>query len=460
MGLVLKYVQRTKKGAWRYRRRVPDDLRPILGKAEITKVLGDTEREALKAYPSVHQKVETEFRRARNTASLAGKSRPLSELEIQKRLVERFQGEGLNPYTSGYIDVDGVSVLDRPDWDRIAYGILESYPMDPRTGEPVGMSEEDARFVRALFSGELPPQPAPTLEDAKKFYLQEKVLVGTDKENKQKRLRVERVIKHATDALGGDRKITEIRRQDARLIRDHFKNELGVKAATAKRYLTDLKAIVSLAIREFEINSTNPFEKLTVETEGSGKDDRRPFTHSEVTAIRKRLQEHAKPDLQLIWAILEGTGCRVGEISGLLKNDVVLDQVEVPHIRIIPHEHRGLKNKASARSIPLVGETLKAVKEALAGAGDSPYLFPHYALNRGNDRASAALMKHVRSVVSDPKVTNHSLRHRMADRLRLAGVSEDVLKMILGHASKGITERYGGVEARLTLMKEALEKVC
>ncbi|WP_425430504.1 DUF6538 domain-containing protein [Celeribacter persicus] len=55
MGLVLKYAQRTKKGAWRYRRRVPDDLRPILGKAEITKVLEDSEKEALKAYPSVHQ---------------------------------------------------------------------------------------------------------------------------------------------------------------------------------------------------------------------------------------------------------------------------------------------------------------------------------------------------------------------------------------------------------------------
>jgi hypothetical protein len=40
-------------------------------------------------------------------------------------------------------------------------------------------------------------------------------------------------------------------------------------------------------------------------------------------------------------------------------------------------------------------------------------LFPTYAQPRGNDKASAMLMKRLRTVIQDKKITMHSLRHRI-----------------------------------------------
>lgn len=40
MGFTLKYVQKTPAGTFRYRRRVPDDLKAVIGKRELTEFLG------------------------------------------------------------------------------------------------------------------------------------------------------------------------------------------------------------------------------------------------------------------------------------------------------------------------------------------------------------------------------------------------------------------------------------
>ena len=67
-------------------------------------------------------------------------------------------------------------------------------------------------------------------------------------------------------------------------------------------------------------------------------------------------------------------------------------------------------------------------------------------------------MKQIRKVTKDPKVSNHSLRHLMADKLRLAGVSQVVQDIILGHSSGNVADNYGGPQARLKLAQEALMK--
>ena len=64
----------------------------------------------------------------------------------------------------------------------------------------------------------------------------------------------------------------------------------------------------------------------------------------------------------------------------------------------------------------------------------------------------------VRGVVDDPKVSTHSLRHNMKDRLRKAGVSKIDQDLILGHTMGGIGEAYGGDEARLEVAAAAMKK--
>jgi integrase len=86
---------------------------------------------------------------------------------------------------------------------------------------------------------------------------------------------------------------------------------------------------------------------------------------------------------------------------------------------------------------------------------------PHlctYAQPRGNDKASAMLMKRLRTVITDKKITMHSLRHRMKDKLRNTGCPENLSMEILGHAQGSVAANYGSGYA-IGVMREALVKV-
>lgn len=63
----------------------------------------------------------------------------------------------------------------------IAEQIAEKHPVDDR-GNPVGIEAADRAFIHALVLDQGQQCPAPTLEDARRLYLKEKV--GTDETKK------------------------------------------------------------------------------------------------------------------------------------------------------------------------------------------------------------------------------------------------------------------------------------
>ncbi|MER8368057.1 hypothetical protein NKH70_21200 [Mesorhizobium sp. M0991] len=133
-----------------------------------------------------------------------------------------------------------------------------------------------------------------------------------------------------------DRKLASIKRADAMEVRDHMDHMLdGRKASSVDRYLNVVRAVINHAIRDFDLSGvTNPFMNLEAASKDKAepdKDKRRPFTLDEVTAITARISYHAKADLQHIWTILNGTGCRLAEVSGLRVTDVHLDHA-IPHL--------------------------------------------------------------------------------------------------------------------------------
>jgi hypothetical protein len=65
MGMVLKYVQKMPSGSWRYRRRVPDELKVTVGKTEFTRHLGDTEKEAGRNWAGADAEYERVIRAAK-----------------------------------------------------------------------------------------------------------------------------------------------------------------------------------------------------------------------------------------------------------------------------------------------------------------------------------------------------------------------------------------------------------
>jgi hypothetical protein len=73
--------------------------------------------------------------------------------------------------------------------------------------------------------------------------------------------------------------------------------------------------------------------------------------------------------------------------------------------------------------VPLSHTAAAALAKLAQGKDPEAPLFPNYAKDRGADSCSAMLMKRLRSVITDKKLTMHSLRHRMKDKLRIVRLS-------------------------------------
>jgi site-specific recombinase XerD len=150
------------------------------------------------------------------------------------------------------------------------------------------------------------------------------------------------------------------------------------------------------------------------------------------------------------------TGLRVSEMTGLTRDDVVLDVGA--HVRVTG---KGRKERCTplARSTRIV---MKAwLREPQRGTGN--VLFPsakgkrltvhgvQYLLNKHRVNAAKVCpsLKHKR-------VTVHRLRHTMAMDLLQAGVDRAVIALWLGHESVETTQIY--LEATLAMKERALAK--
>ena len=58
-------------------------------------------------------------------------------------------------------------------------------------------------------------------------------------------------------------------------------------------------------------------------------------------------------DMRWLVALLCDSGLRLGEATGLAKDDLVLDH-PIPHIKVKPHPWRRLKTIGSEREVPLI----------------------------------------------------------------------------------------------------------
>ncbi|WP_175496375.1 tyrosine-type recombinase/integrase [Paracoccus halophilus] len=460
----MKHIEQTKSGSFQYRRRVPKAVGTVIIKREFKRKLGDSRREALAAYPRYHAEVEREIEtaRARIARGNAVQGSGMTELEAYQEAL-RLRGEML---AEGYGEWDFLSAADI---------IVNRYPVDPETDDPIGATALDTHTINMLRLGperHLPPPP--TLDDARKLYLKEHLRADNPDTDSRVVGLANRVIDAAIAAMGRNPELSAITREDARRTRDHMLDRVKatgrgvgekVSASTVSRELSIISAVVNFALVEFGLDATvqNPFRRLPVARVAKGQgqkasDKRTPLPPEVLAEARQRVLGKAAPELALIWRLIEGTGCRIAEVTGLLIEDVRLTG-EFPHIRIEPNAVRSLKTETSRRVVPLVGDALRAATEALELVQGGDSLFPSYGRPRGSDAASASLMKHLRRVTLDTKHVIHSLRHNMKDWLVLAEVASLEQNLILGHTLGGVGDRvYGGEVAKLRATTRAMQR--
>lgn len=444
MLMTVKFIQQ-RGGSWRYRRKVPEALRNAIGKGELVFPLGTSEAEALRHYPKAHDHANKILARAQAPQSIL-----TTPLELHKAAHHYVLEQGLSPQWDGWETPNDQEGIAR---SVLADAIIDRYRRDDE-GDPIGLSLRDRAVLLALHGGARDGRPAPTLEDARKLYLEEKV--GDDK---KKRQQLEHIFKLIAPVVRMDDPLANLKRADAKEVRECLLD--GRTAESAGRYLNTLRALVNHDIKEFELaGMNNPFDKLPVTDKERAVPERRKrdvFTEDELVKARAYVMGVARTDIQHIWRILENTGCRPSEVAGLRVQDVYLDHA-IPHIDIEWHENRRIKTLSSRRKVPLIGDALDAAREAINAAGNSQGLFSAYFREGGPDSLSAALSKHVRACVTRPKVVPYSLRHRIKDRLELAGAQPYDIFLVLGHTSGTVNENYGGEEARLIRAKNALEE--
>jgi len=437
------YMFSRPNGSYRYKRNVPKKLVNLLGKQTLYRQLGNTYAEAMKAYPRVHAEIEALF------AWEKSKGADERALEI---IGARLGADVADRVRAGMVPtIEDVEVQETDQFDERfgAFTAEEEELLDLADELEGRVAPEVLRQIKAGTLTEAPLTLARILDEYADF----KVVDGELDKDLQTRL--DRLRRELRAALGKTKvtrvPIEAIKRADANKLRDRLLAQMAPNSV--QRNIGIIKAAVNFAIREHDLNIKNPFAGLNIRGAGASKTDRLPVTEAQLQVLVPEFGDD--PVARALFLTLADTGARLNEVVGLEVRDV---DFEAMTLRITTNSLRGLKTKSSERVVPLSRRATEALHELEVEVSDTAPMFPRYARPRGNDAASAMMMKRLRRRVTDPKVTLHSLRHRMKDRLRNTGCPEHLSMAILGHSANTVAASYGSGYA-LDVMREALERV-
>jgi integrase len=426
----LKYVKVSSSGIYQYRRVIPIRFRNHFGTSEIKKSLGRNYSEALRTYASLEAWYTREIENVHHVKPLSVRDRLIQQLkEDGASKVEIDQiAAGEVPKDSGLEEAIGITV------DKLSY----NYRREEELGKVHSLPFE---AIRSLANRSL-PEDVFTLSSALDFYLTEKV-TGTDATDRQFKNSVERVRNQLIAVLGNynvtQRHLAKFTKKEARAFRDNLL--LSIKPNSVKRYIQTLCAALNKTIDENDLDCRNPVSRLEVINAGTHKDLRLPFSEEDIALLEGVMIKSDDDVLGAIWITLRDSGARLGEVCNLRVMDV--NQQE-KYMDIRPHDDGYKpKTKSSVRLVPLSDESLLRLQVHRMGLEEGDYIFPRYVGPRKAEKASAALMKRLRTVVEEERKSNHSLRHRMKDLLRNSGCAESLSREILGHSEQGVAANYG-----------------
>lgn len=279
----------------------------------------------------------------------------------------------------------------------------------------------------------------------------------------------------------GKNRISKLKKTDVKRFYNQLADDRGLQASTIDSVHTVLHQVLQMAVDDNYIRN-NPSDGVLKELKQSHvfkTEKRRGLTKPEQELLlnylkNHRLYNHWYP----IFAVMIGTGLRVGEVAGLRWCDIDLEEgiIDVNHT-LVYYDHRDENNKRgcyfnvhtpktpnSNRQVPM----LEFVKEAflmernnqqalgitcevvIDGYTDFIFLnrdggpFYHGSLNKTirriiRDCNDEVLMKEEDNPVLLPHFSCHSLRHTFTTRMCEAGVNVKVIQDTLGHADISTT---------------------
>lgn len=234
-----------------------------------------------------------------------------------------------------------------------------------------------------------------------------------------------------------------------------------VNPATVKKELALIKAFWSWAVRREEL-PRNAFDAAKPPKVGKAKDKRRPFSDTEIAAIRPLIeaQRLKRPERYWVTLLVAYTGARLEEIAQLRQQDVY----ETPDgwaIRIRA-ESGSVKTEVSERDLPLHSKVIERGFLEYLKAATGVRLF---AEDERKGKMGAPISKWFAweldklNFAERAKKGMHSFRHTMRDKLRSAGVDAVARREILGHAHEDTEDAVYGDPTSIKERRESLERI-
>lgn len=448
----MRYTKLLPNGSIKYSRKVPENLQDVLGKKQISRLLGKTEAEALARYTEVHDHYERVLAQLPTDAT----NRELGEIKTQ--IEARFLERGASLRSSG------------KDWDEQvarqdeAERILNSYPIDPDTGypDPDDVTLADQASVAALLEGTQTIKVTHTISTVFDLYVAEKQNPDPKKQKKS----VDRVLRmrdKLISVVGSDAPLAELTRAHARKFRDILKaapaQSGGGTAAyeTVKRNFGIAKAVINFGILEMDLDMKNPLERIDLGSPTINAIEKRlPLPKPIIAAMYDELKNHQV--LLDIWTLLHHTGAQSAEVLGLKAKDLNLS-ASIAHFEIRPDGQRTVKEQSRIRSVPLVGKALEVAQRISELTPQEAYLFAKYGPPETHDNFGQICRNKLRKHTTDSRHTIYSLRHHMKDCLRQAEVPERVQLALMGHSNEHRSSEHYGSAVTLEEKQQALLKV-
>ena len=277
----------------------------------------------------------------------------------------------------------------------------------------------------------------------------------------------------------GQHKITTLKRSDIRRFYNYLIDERCLKVATVDNIHTVLHQVLDIAVEDCYLRnniSDNALKELK-QARNLFTEKRKALTIQEQEIFldflkKSNMYRHWYP----IFALMVGTGLRVGEAVGLRWDDVDFDNntISVNHTLIYYNHAKGgcyfgintPKTRAGERTIPMIESVREAIlqeKEYQREAGIkctarvdgfTDFIF----VNRfGNTQHQGTLNKALRRIIRDcnqeildkakdkdnvillPNFSCHTLRHTFTTRLCESGINIKVIQSVLGHSDVSTT---------------------
>jgi integrase len=267
-----------------------------------------------------------------------------------------------------------------------------------------------------------------TVEQFSKRWLREYVPVKR-KSYQASQLAEQRMRDHVLPVLGR-KLLVEVTPADIRGLCHALEAKKRLASRTVVHVLSDVRCMFNYAAQEVGLIERSPFRgKLMPVLQDEPPD---PFLDHEVDVIL----EMTPPQHQSLVRLALLSGLRYGELRGLRWNDLVGG--ERPHL-IVRRSHDGPTKSRKTRAVPLTVEAVAILREL---PRSSVFVFPgRFGGMRARDASSLSrvLKRHV------SRYRFHRLRHTLATRFLEAGGTSDMLRLILGHSTVKLTERYGRI---------------